>query len=139
MKYHRYTDEHKAWIKEHRDQGSPGKITSMFNSKFGTSVTVRAMRQRIYNSYKEEVPAPKKKAKIHSICWDCRKANASADCEWANRLAPVEGWKIKKSRNADDDEVVKVVSCPKFIADEKGENRMEGEAVDNKRMAFKSH
>lgn len=119
MKCNKYTDEHKAWIKERRDQETPSKLTTMFNDKFGTAISVRAMRQRIHNSYEtEQLPPPKKASKrIHSICWDCQKANASSDCEWANRLEPVEGWKIKKSRNADDDEVVKVISCPKFIAD----------------------
>lgn len=117
MDYHRYTYEQEAWIEEHYENGSPAEMAYRFNTKFGTYITPGAIRQKIRSKYDVWIPVKKKKAKIQTICWDCKKANASGDCEWANRLEPVDGWQIKKSRNADGDEVIKVISCPKFIAD----------------------
>ena len=27
------------------------------------------------------------------LCWDCKKADASSNCPWANHFIPVPGWK----------------------------------------------
>lgn len=117
MKYHRYTDKQEAWIEEHYENGSPNEMAYRFNKKFGTYITPGEIKRKIHSKYGVWIPVKKKKAKRDSICWDCKKANASGDCEWANQLKPVDGWEIKKSRNAENNEVIKVISCPKFIAD----------------------
>ena len=31
------------------------------------------------------------------LCWNCKKANGSGNCEWANSLQPVPGWSAEEA------------------------------------------
>ena len=51
------------------------------------------------------------------LCWSCSKACGGADCPWANKLKPVEGWKAKKKIICGQKKPIEtfhIVECPLY-------------------------
>lgn len=58
--------------------------------------------------------------KNNTLCWKCKKCYGTNQCDWANFLKPIEGWKIVPGNN--DDETTRsgdVIYCPEYVRDEK--------------------
>lgn len=59
------------------------------------------------------------------LCWKCKKACGGYDCEWANRLKPVEGWtavptmKAPSNRHGQIMHSYAITECPKFEREER--------------------
>lgn len=57
------------------------------------------------------------------LCWDCRKANGSGDCEWANSACreTVPGWTARevepRSQHSVPGTWYLIEACPKFVHD----------------------
>lgn len=48
------------------------------------------------------------------LCWDCKRT-LDCSCEWASRLAPVDGWDAIKD-TTENKSTFMIFRCPKFIS-----------------------
>lgn len=53
------------------------------------------------------------------LCWSCKKACGGYDCPWANKLKPVEGWKVKESsismgNGKRREKTYQIIECPLY-------------------------
>lgn len=68
--------------------------------------------------YKKAVEVANYKKNNPTKCWDCRKADASDCCPWANRFKPVLGWIAEPTMiyfNVQHGAKVVKKPCPSFI------------------------
>lgn len=62
--------------------------------------------------------------KNNTLCWKCKRSCGANQCNWANFLEPIDGWKTIQGDNKDEKtRTADVIFCPEFIRDEKAIGR----------------
>lgn len=56
----------------------------------------------------------------NTLCWTCKKCYGKNQCDWANFLKPIEGWRTVCGENEDEiTRSVDIIFCPEYVRDER--------------------
>lgn len=145
-RYHHWTDEEKAFIRENAGKFSERKIARMIQEKYGFVAPAKSVHRYARGLSKDFVadwvkeklrqgdyhlePGANTTCKKNTKCWDCAHAvpnyKEGHGCEWSIAYKPVPGWnaELRRIRISNSDTVVLwldsyyVEDCPKFELDE---------------------
>lgn len=61
---------------------------------------------------KKEIYHPK--VKSNTCCEQCK--NSCGGCSWSRDFTPITGWKIRRTKNRDREDGIRILYCPEFEA-----------------------